>query len=63
MKFDQHLEAKYRALIDEYAKALKWTREKLQSSECECRRLRYIILELTEAHAEKEEESDAVFDP
>lgn len=60
---DEKLEEKFRALIGEYASALKWTRGKLKEKEDECRRLKYIVLELTEAHAEEEEESDAVFDP
>ncbi len=60
---DERLEEKFRALIAEYSNALKWTRGKLKEKEDECRRLKYIILELTEAHAEEEEESDAVFDP
>lgn len=61
---DEKLEEKYRALICEYASALKRARGKLKEKEDECRRLKYIVLELTEAHAEEEEEeNDAVFDP
>lgn len=59
-KFDAELERKYRALIDEYAKALAWTRDKLKESQAECRNLKVIIMKITES---KEEEPDAVFDP
>lgn len=55
---DEQLEAKFRDLLAEYCKAIKWLREKLKEKEDENRRLNLIILKMTET----EEEPDG-YDP
>lgn len=54
------LEKSMTALLNEYQAALKWTRDKLEEKEEECRRLRLIILHITKNG--EEEQADA-YDP
>lgn len=59
---DKKLEEKFCALIGEYAKALRWTREKLRETQNECQRLKLIIWKMSEGYEPKEEMPDE-FDP
>ena len=59
---DQKLEAKFRELLSEYAKALHWTREKLKETQSECQRLKLIIWKISEGCDGKEDCPDD-FDP
>lgn len=58
---DEELVKKWTELIKEYQRSLKWAREKLKEREDECRRLKLLILRMTENREEKEAADD--FDP
>lgn len=57
---DEKIEQKMKSLLGEYQYALKWTRDKLEEKEEECRRLRLIILHMTK---NEEEEKPDDYDP
>lgn len=66
---EDKLEEKWKSLIGEYAAALKWTRDKLKEEEEKNRKLKFIIMELTEGKGKMPEKGKGVkrnamdFDP
>lgn len=58
---EDKLEQRFSALLHEYQTALKWARDKLKEKEDENRRLKQIILCMTELKEERRENN--AYDP
>lgn len=59
---EDKLEQRFSALLHEYQTALKWARDTLKEKEEENRRLKLIILRMSEVAEERKEDANA-FDP
>lgn len=58
---EDKLEQRFSALLHEYQTALKWARDKLKEKEDENRRLKQIVLCMTESKEERRENN--AYDP